>query len=328
MLIETNEIHCVVCEKYSGLRLDIFLSQTIDNTTRSRIKNLSQKGNIKIKQNNEFVNFNSVSYIVKLGDEFIIDVNYSGMEDIKPKYMDIEILYEDEYLAVINKPAGLVVHPGAGNYENTLVNGLLEKYKDQLSKNNGSVRPGIVHRLDKDTSGVIVVAFNDETHVKLAKQFEVHSITRHYRALVWGLLVPKSGNIHTHIKRSDFNRLKMAVSNKGKEAITDYKTIQSYDRFLSLVDLKLHTGRTHQIRVHMAHKGNAIVGDSLYGSNINKYMNKLPSTIQDSIKNITRQCLHAYKLGFIHPHTGKYLCIEQNEPEYLQKLYNDLFFTE
>lgn len=313
-------------EEDVGKRADIFLSSSIPDFSRSKVKNLILQGNITLRRDNLEQLLNDISLKVRLGDTFIVR-DIPQQTELLPKEMEIEVLFEDDYLLVINKPAGLVVHPGAGNYEDTLVNGLLHKYKDGLSSINGDVRPGIVHRLDKDTSGVLVVAKDDKTHAILAKQFEEHTIDRNYRALVWGRLRDNSGSIETYIKRSEQNRLKMAISSKGKLAKTDYQVLDDYLGKLSLVKLTLHTGRTHQIRVHMSSLGHPVVADSLYGTDLAKYFNKLDPDIQVLIKGLKRQALHAYKLGFNHPITHEYILIEKEEPKELLELYQKIGFN-
>ena len=313
-------------EQDVGKRADIFLSSSTPDFSRSKVKNLIIQGNISLLRDNKEEILSDISLKVRSCDTFIIR-DIPVQSELVPKKMDIEILFEDDYLLVINKPAGLVVHPGAGNFENTLVNGLLYKYENGLSSINGDVRPGIVHRLDKDTSGVLVVAKDDKTHALLAKQFEEHTIERNYRALVWGRLRDNSGSIETYIKRSDANRLKMAISSKGKLAQTDYALLDDYLGKLSLVKLTLHTGRTHQIRVHMSSLGHPVVADDLYGSNLTKYFNTLDSDIQALIKGLKRQALHAYRLGFLHPITEEYILIEKEEPKELLDLYNKIGFN-
>ena len=318
-----NIINVSVNEEYVGFRVDVFLCTILPSFSRAKVQKLLLNKNILLNSSTSDINR---SYIVKLNDTFVI--NYTEEQStLIAKEIPIEVLWEDEHLLFINKPAGLVVHPGAGNTENTLVNGLLFKYKDSLSKINGEFRPGIVHRLDKDTSGVLLIAKNDEIHAKLSKQFEEHSVVRNYRAVVWGRVLNHSGKIETFVARDEHNRQKMAVSTtkKGKQAITNYKVLDTYNDVVSLLDLKLETGRTHQIRVHMAHIKNPVVADPLYSKNNNRYMNQLPDDIQESIKNINRQCLHAYRLGIIHPVTKEYVEVRQNEPKELMDIYSNLF---
>ncbi|MDR2007884.1 MAG: RluA family pseudouridine synthase [Alphaproteobacteria bacterium] len=320
----SEEIQVIATAVDTNKRVDSFLAAALPDFSRSKIKNLILAGNIFILRNGLKTPLSDISQKVLADDVYnIIDIKEPT--NLIPKEMAIEILYEDDYLLVINKQAGLVVHPGAGNFEDTLVNGLLYKYQDKLSSMNGEIRPGIVHRLDKDTSGVLVVAKDDNTHAILAKQFEEHSINRSYRALVWGRFAASKGSIESHINRSPHNRLKMAISSKGKFAKTDYEVLD-YTAGLTLVELTLHTGRTHQIRVHLSSLGHSVVADPLYGSGYMKYFNKLESEIQELIKGLQRQALHAYKLGFIHPQGGEYLLIEKEEPKELLELYRKLGF--
>jgi len=238
------------------------------------------------------------------------------------------VIYDDEDLLVINKNPGVVVHPGAGNYENTIVNGLLFKYKNNLSNIGGKLRPGIVHRIDKDTSGAIVIAKNDNAHIKLSKQFSNHSIKRVYEALIWGSLKPQNGKISEKISRSERNRQLMAVKKeKGKMAITNYKTLKIFQNSnlpkISLIECRLETGRTHQIRVHMNFKGNPIVGDKSYGKSKLKFK-KINKKIEDEINNFNRQALHAKSLGFLHPKTNKEVSFEARRPKDFEKLIKSL----
>ena len=242
--------------------------------------------------------------------------------------MLLDIQYEDDDIIIINKPPGIVVHPGAGNFEKTIVNGLLYHYENKLSNIGGKLRPGIVHRIDKDTSGIIVVAKNDFTHSNLSKQFSDHTIERTYDAIVWGSLRPSKGKINEKISRSIKNRQLMAISkNKGKTAITNYKTIRTFSNSnlpkISLIECKLETGRTHQIRVHMNYKGNPILGDKSYGKLKKKFKN-INSDVEKDINNFNRQALHAKSLGFVHPKTKKQIFFEGKRPKDFEKLIKNL----
>ena len=318
-----NIIIVKVNEEDVGLRVDVFLCKAVPSLSRSKIQKLILQSNVILNGDNSNI---ARSYTVKLSDEFKI-INKEEVSTLIAKEIPIDVLWEDEHLLFINKPAGLVVHPGAGNFEDTLVNALLFRYKENLSTINGEFRAGIVHRLDKDTSGVLVVAKNDEVHAKLSKQFEEHSVVRNYRAMIWGRPTNNSGKIETFIARDEHNRQKMSVSTtkKGKQAITNYKVIDTYNDVISLVDLKLQTGRTHQIRVHMAHIKHSVIADSVYSKNNNRYINQLPDDIAYSIQNLNRQALHAYRLGFIHPMTNQYVEVVQDEPEDLMNIYSKLF---
>jgi len=247
---------------------------------------------------------------------------------IKPNKIPLDILYDDDDLIIINKPPGMVVHPGAGNYEKTIVNGLLFKYQNNLSSVGGKLRPGIVHRIDKDTSGVIVVAKNDNAHINLSKQFSDHTIKRTYEALVWGSLRPQSGKINERISRSVKNRQLMVVrKEKGKIAITNYKTLEIFQNLnlpkISLIECSLETGRTHQIRVHMNFKGNPILGDKSYGKSKRKFK-KIDINIEKKINNFNRQALHAKSLGFVHPKAGKEIFFEAERPKDFDTLIKSL----
>lgn len=288
-----------------GIRIDKFLVNNMDNKSRSFIQGLVDEelilvNNKKIKSNYKLRENDIITVIMKEPKE--LEVN---PEDIK-----LDIIYEDEDLIVVNKPKGLVVHPAPGNYSGTLVNGLLYHCKD-LSGINGVIRPGIVHRIDKDTSGILVVAKNDESHNSLAKQFKEHSIKREYYALVEGKFSKLEGSVDKPIGRNKKDRLKMGIVEDGKRAITHYEVIEQYNKGVSLVKCRLETGRTHQIRVHMASISHPLVGDLVYG-------NKKPKL------SINGQVLHAKTLGFIHPRTNKYMEFDSSLPEYYVELLENL----
>jgi len=257
---------------YNGNRIDRFLQSHLDKISRTKIQNLIRKGFVKLNNNK----ITEAAKKIKTNDTIEIEFPPVKETHIKPKKISLNILYEDDDIIIINKPAGLVVHPGAGNYDDTLVNGLLFHYNNKLSNIGGKLRPGIVHRIDKDTSGVIVVAKNDFAHNDLSKQFSDHTIKRTYEALIWGSLKPKNGKINEKISRSVKNRQLMSVrKNIGKTAITNYKTLEVFQNLnipkISLIECKLETGRTHQIRVHMNFKGNPILGDKSYGKSRKKF---------------------------------------------------------
>ena len=311
--------------KYIGYRLDKFVAENLTNISRSKIKSLIEKGLITV---NKFKK--DPDYKLELNDK--ISINQKSEESSKLLGEDIKlnIVYEDEDILIINKPAGLVVHPGAGNKSGTSVNALIHYCGNSLSTIGDSSRPGIVHRIDKDTSGLLVIAKNDAAHLNLAKQFEEHTINRKYIALCWGKLKPTAGKLVSLISRSNKNRIKMMSSKiKGKEAITNYKTIETYfdkkgDTYASLVECKLETGRTHQIRVHLTEKGNSIIGDKVYGRTpMLKYRNLNPS-VQELIKALPGQALHAYFLGFKHPSKNKVVEFQVVNPEYLSNLINSI----
>ena len=320
-------INLIVDENNQNKRVDVFLSKYEKKISRTKIKNLIEKGYLEINN----LKVLEPSKKVNIKDKIKLEVPELKKLEIKPYKYKLDIIYEDNDVMVINKPAGLVVHPGAGNFDNTLVNALINYDKKNLSSINGELRPGIVHRLDKDTSGVIIVAKNNFTHTHLSKQFNEHSIDRKYIALVWGKLRPQKGEIKTFITRSSKNRQLMDVSQtKGKLAITNYKTIEIYENSrvptLSLVEYRLKTGRTHQIRVHMKFKGNPILGDKSYKKKLKKLKDVDPE-LNEIIKKIDRQCLHAKSLGFLHPTKNQRLFFESKLPNDLHKIVKKLRST-
>ena len=320
-------INLIVDENNQNKRVDVFLSKYEKKISRTKIKNLIGKGYLEINN----LKVLEPSKKVNTKDKIKLEVPELKKLEIKPYKYKLDIIYEDNDVMVINKPAGLVVHPGAGNFDNTLVNALINYDKKNLSSINDELRPGIVHRLDKDTSGVIIVAKNNFAHTHLSKQFNEHSIDRKYIALVWGKLRPQKGEIKTFITRSSKNRQLMDVSQtKGKLAITNYKTIEIYENSrvptLSLVEYRLKTGRTHQIRVHMKFKGNPILGDKSYKKKLKKLKDVDPE-LNEIIKKIDRQCLHAKSLGFLHPTKNQRLFFESKLPNDLHKIVKKLRST-
>ena len=284
-----------------GKRIDIFLSEKLKELTRSNIKKLINQKKVTI--NNIIVEAQSKK--VKDNDEIIIILQEAVNDKIIPLKKKLEIVYEDKDLMIINKPQGMVVHPGAGNKINTLVNILVGSYKKQLSNLSGSTRPGIVHRIDKDTSGLLVIAKNNFTHADLGRQFSEHSIKRKYLALIWGVLRPLEGTIETFITRNKRNRQLMTTDDfKGKKAITKYSIKKVFNKKnvpkISLVEFELKTGRTHQIRVHMIYKGTSLLGDQKYRKKNMKFR-KLDKTFEKILNSFNGQILHASTLGFNHP---------------------------
>ena len=274
-----------------GIRLDNFLAEAMD-ISRSNASKI-------IKASEVLVNGMETKggYIVKEGD--VIEVNHvEEAMDVLPEKMDLDIVYEDEDVIIVNKANGVVVHPAPGNYHGTLVNGLL--YHSKLSDKNGEFRPGIVHRIDANTTGLLMVAKNNKAHEALAEQLAAKTTYRKYVALVWGVIPNDTGLIDAPIGRSSADRKKMAINPDGKEAITHFKVLKRFDE-ATLIELKLETGRTHQIRVHMDYIGHPIVNDPVYGKR---------KLIDDS-----GQCLHAKELGFIHPTTGEYMEFDSELPE-------------
>jgi len=314
----------IVPSAFHGDRIDKFLQSQLKELSRTRLQNLIRSGHVKLNN----TKINEVSKKIKNDDK--IEVNFPQPKEtqIKPNKIPLDILYDDNDIIVINKSPGVVVHPGAGNYEKTIVNGLLFRYQNNLSSIGGKLRPGIVHRIDKDTSGVIVVAKNDNAHINLSKQFSNHTIKRKYEALIWGSLKPQSGKINERIARSIKNRQLMSVrKERGKIAITNYKTLEIFQNSnlpkISLVECKLETGRTHQIRVHMNFKGNPILGDKSYGKSKKKFKN-IDISVEKKISNFNRQALHAKSLGFVHPKTGKEIFFEAERPRDFNALIKNL----
>ena len=315
-----KNINLIVGEDENNLRLDVFINKRESLISRTRIKNLILKEKLKI--NNQIIN--SPSKKVLIGDEINLQIPEPKEASLKPYNFKLQIVYEDDDLLIINKPAGIIMHPGAGNYDKTIVNALMHYDKNSLSSIGNELRPGIVHRIDKNTSGLVVIAKNNESHENLSKQFSDHTITRVYQLLIWGKLRPSKGKIDTFITRSSKNRQLMEVSSsKGKQAITNYKTIEVYENdktpTLSLVECKLETGRTHQIRVHMTHMGNSIVEDDKYKKKYKKLKN-IDMGIESSISNLDRQFLHAKTLGFIHPTTNEEMIFSSILPQELNNL--------
>ena len=319
-----NIINLVVDQKSQGKRLDSYIAEKKEELSRTRVKNLIINGSIKV--NNEEVKEPSKKIFEE--DTITLNIPESKKASLKPYKYKLNIIYEDEDLLVIDKLAGIPMHPGAGNYDNTIVNALMNLENKNFSNIGDELRPGIVHRIDKDTSGLIVVAKNNYAHENLSSQFSDHTISRLYQALVWGKLRPQHGVIETLITRSSKNRQLMEVGIvKGKKAITNYKTLEIFENStvptLSLVECKLETGRTHQIRVHMSYKGNNILGDKKYKKKFKKLKNIDPE-IEDVLSNLNRQFLHAKVLGFTHPKSGKRLEFSSNLPIELEIILKKL----
>ena len=322
--MKKNILNIVVPLNFNDYRIDKFLQSKINELSRTRLQSLIHDGEVKL--NNTIID--SPAKKIKEKDEIKINFPSPKKTLIKPNKIPLNILYDDKDIIVINKSSGVVVHPGAGNHENTIVNGLLYKYQNKLSSIGGKLRPGIVHRIDKDTSGVIVVAKNDDAHINLSQQFSRHTIKRTYETIIWGSLKPQSGTIREKISRSIRNRQLMAVrKEKGKIAITNYKTLKIFQNSdlpkMSLVECKLETGRTHQIRVHMNFKGNPIVGDKSYGKSKKKFK-KINPIIEKKINSFNRQALHAKSLGFIHPSSKKEIFFEAKRPKDFEELIKSL----
>ncbi len=303
-----RELYYLVEAEDSGKRLDAYLSEKINDFSRSAVTKNIQKELVKV--NNKSI---SKSYKVQIGDEIMVIIEDPEPLDVLPQNIELDIVYEDDDLLVVNKPKGMVVHPAAGNYTDTLVNALMFYCKDSLSGINGVLRPGIVHRIDKDTSGLLIVAKNDNAHRGLAEQIKVHSFTREYMTIVYGNVKNDTGTIDAPIGRHHTDRKKMCVTDKNsKNAVTHYEVIERLKGY-TLLRCKLETGRTHQIRVHMAYIGHPVAGDPVYG----------PKKV---IKTLNGQCLHAQKIGFVHPITKEYLEFSSDLPQvfsdFLHKLQN------
>ena len=301
-----KELLFEVNREFDGERVDKFLSAIYENASRSAVQKLIEQGKVT-------VNGKAVAKNYRLSGEDIIKVEKSELKppDAEPENIPLDIVYEDGDLLVVNKPRGMVVHPAPGNYSKTLVNALLYHCGDSLSGINGVLRPGIVHRIDKDTSGLLIVAKNDAAHVGLAEQIKEHSFTREYNAVVCGRFKELSGVIDAPIGRSVKDRKKMCVTeHNSKNAVTHYSVIKEYKDY-SHLSLKLETGRTHQIRVHMAYCGHPVAGDPVYGNDKKSaYLNG--------------QCLHALKIGFIHPIKGEYMEFSSPLPDYFTGFLNKI----
>ena len=313
-----KKISLIVEEEDKNLRVDVFINKKQNDVSRTRVKKLIL--NEKLKLNNRIII--DPSKKISVGDILILSIPEPKKASLKPYKYKLDIVYEDNDLIILNKPAGIVMHPGAGNFDNTIVNALINYDTASLSNIGDELRPGIVHRIDKNTSGLVVIAKNNKTHEHLSVQFSEHSIKRIYHLLIWGKIRPSSGRVETFITRSSKNRQLMEVSNsKGKKAITNYKTIEvfenKYTPTLSLLECKLETGRTHQIRVHMNYLGNSIVGDEKYKKKFKKIKNIDP-LLEKNLIGLNRQFLHAKTIGFIHPKKNKEMIFNSILPQELQ----------
>ncbi|MDE6470940.1 MAG: RluA family pseudouridine synthase [Eubacterium sp.] len=304
----SESVSMVVDESGVGVRIDRLLSDKIDSLTRSALSKLIADGNVTV--NSLCI---SKNYKCRLNDNITVNIPDAQPLEAEAENIPLDIVYEDDDLLVVNKAKGMVVHPAAGNYNGTLVNALLYHCKDSLSGINGVIRPGIVHRIDKDTSGLLIVAKNDVAHLSLAEQIKVHSFHRAYQAVCYGNIKDDKGTVHQPIGRHPIERKKMAVTDKNsKDAITHYEVIKRYGDFTHIRCI-LETGRTHQIRVHMAYTGHPLAGDPVYG----------PKKV---ITKLNGQCLHAGEIGFVHPRTNEYMEFKAQLPQYfddfLRKLDN------
>ncbi len=296
-----------VMEEQEGERLDKYLSLIYPDISRSFFQKLIKDDAVLVNESAE-----KASYCVKLEDVVTVHFPDAIETTIEPENIPLDILYEDDDLLIVNKPKGMVVHPSAGHYSGTLVNGIMYHCKDSLSGINGEIRPGIVHRIDMDTTGSLIVCKNDYSHVKIAEQIKVHSVNRIYEGIVYGNVKNDNGTIEGAIGRHPIERKKMAINEKnGKPAITHYKVLERFGNY-TYMQFKLETGRTHQIRVHMSSIGHPLLGDTLY------------STGKSPFKSLQGQCLHAKTIGFIHPATEEYVEFEAPLPEYFEKLLSQL----
>tara|TARA_B100000965_G_scaffold388623_1_gene393357 strand:+ start:21 stop:1001 length:981 start_codon:yes stop_codon:yes gene_type:complete len=319
-----NIINLIVKDGEKIQRVDQFISNKEKDLSRTRIKNLILNKNLKINKKT----ITDPSKKIYTNDYIEFEIPEPKRASLKPFNFKLDIVYEDKDLLVVNKPAGISMHPGAGNYDKTLVNALVHYDSKNLSNIGDELRPGIVHRIDKDTSGLVVVAKNNLSHEKLSIQFSEHSIKRVYQTLIWGKLRPQLGKIQTLITRSSKNRQLMEVGlTKGKRAITNYKTLKVFENekipTFSLLECKLETGRTHQIRVHMSHKGNNILGDRKYKKKFKKIKGINPD-LEKLILNLNRQFLHAKVLGFIHPKSQKKFEFNSVLPSELENILKTL----
>ena len=291
--------------KEENVRLDTYLAKNIKDISRTMLQKLIDDGNVLVNGVKR-----KISYKVQLGDIVELDIPKPQEVDLKPENIPIDIVYEDSDIIVVNKPKGLVVHPANGNPDGTLVNAIMAICKDSLSGIGGKIRPGIVHRLDKDTSGLLIVAKNDKAHIKMSEQIKNREVKKIYIALVRGVIGEDEATINMPIARSTKDRKKMAVRKDGKEAITHFKVIKRYSNY-TLLKIKIDTGRTHQIRVHLAEIGHPVVGDMVYSNGKNEF-------------GIEGQMLHAQNLEFKHPITGELLHLEAEIPEYFKEVLKKL----
>lgn len=295
----------IVNENDKGKRLDIYIAENFNELSRTMIKKLIESNNILVNDKSE-----KVSYKVQANDNISIDVPEAKETKLKAQEIPLDIIYEDSDIIVVNKPKGMVVHPANGNPDGTLVNAVMAICKDSLSGIGGEIRPGIVHRLDKDTSGVIVVAKNDKAHINMSEQIKNHEVEKTYIALVKGFVKEEEATINMPIGRSTKDRKKMAVNKNGKNAVTHFKVLKRFKNY-TLLEVKIETGRTHQIRVHLSEIGYPVVGDTVYSNGKNEW-------------GIKGQCLHAKSLKFKHPITGKEMFIEAPLPKYFENILKDV----
>ena len=296
----------IVNEEENGKRLDVYIASKDEETTRSSAQRQIEQGNVVVNGKK----ITKVSYKIAKGDNITVEEQEPVEIELKAQDIPVDIIYEDKDIIVVNKPKGMVVHPANGNPDGTLVNAIMAICKDSLSGIGGEIRPGIVHRLDKDTSGLLIVAKNDMAHVNMSEQIKRHEVKKTYIALVRGIVKENEATIDMPIGRSNSDRKKMAVTKNGKNAVTHIKVLKRYDKY-TLLEINIETGRTHQIRVHLAHIGYPVIGDYIYSNGKNEF-------------GIVGQCLHAKSLEFKHPITGKDMKLEAPLPEYFEKVLNEL----
>ncbi|QUH27295.1 RluA family pseudouridine synthase [Serpentinicella alkaliphila] len=290
-----------VSDDEDEVRLDVYLAEQYEEFSRSYIQKLITGKHVKVNNT-----FEKNKYLIKAGDSIEVILPEPQTLDVKPQNIPLDIVYEDQDIIIINKPQGMVVHPGAGNYTDTLVNALLYHCDGQLSSINGVIRPGIVHRIDKDTSGLLMVAKNNVAHQSLAEQLKEHSITRKYHAICTGIIKENRVTINAPIGRHPVDRLKMTVIQSGRNAVTYVNALQRFKDY-TYIEAQLETGRTHQIRVHLSYIKHPLLGDEVYGKRSSKF-------------NLKGQVLHAKTLGFIHPRTNEYMEFNSDLPDYFKKL--------
>lgn len=295
----------IVSQEEKGKRLDTYIPSVDTDITRTSAQRLIEDGNILVNGKNA-----KVSYKIQENDKISVEIPEPKQIELKAQNIPIEIIYEDSDIIVVNKPKGMVVHPANGNPDGTLVNAIMAICKDCLSGIGGEIRPGIVHRIDKDTSGLLIVAKNDNAHVKMSEQIKNHEVKKTYIALVRGVFKENEATIDMPIGRSTSDRKKMAVNKNGKNAITHIKVLKRFDKY-TLLKVNIETGRTHQIRVHLSHIGYPIVGDYTYSNGKNEF-------------DVIGQCLHAQKLEFKHPITQKDMCLEAELPQYFKDILDKL----
>ena len=295
----------IVSQEEKGKRLDTYIPSVDTDITRTSAQRLIEDGNILVNGKNA-----KVSYKIQENDKISVEIPEPKQIELKAQDIPIEIVYEDSDIIVVNKPKGMVVHPANGNPDGTLVNAIMAICKDSLSGIGGEIRPGIVHRIDKDTSGLLIVAKNDNAHVKMSEQIKNHEVKKTYIALVRGVFKENAATIDMPIGRSISDRKKMAVNKNGKDAITHIKVLKRFDKY-TLLKVNIETGRTHQIRVHLSHIGYPIVGDYTYSNGKNEF-------------DVVGQCLHAQKLEFKHPITQKDMCLEAELPQYFKDILDKL----